>query len=280
MEVAAVSMAAWLLEHQPVVQSYAWIVTFAVVALWESFQPRRALATAMPARWSRNLGLLGFDILVVRVGVPITGLAAALWAQQRGWGVLNLLALPFWISAVISVAALDLGNYSVHRLMHAVPALWRCHKIHHSDLDVDWSTAVRHHPFEYVIAAAANLGIVVLIGASPAAVVLAATLDFAFSLFNHGNVALPQSVERTLRFLLVTPDMHRVHHSVIRSESDRNFGNVFPWWDRLFATYQSAPAGDHRGMDLGLDEARSPAEVTLAKLLLLPFRSRLVVASA
>lgn len=273
-------MTAWLLEHQSAVQSYVWIATFAIVAIWESFQPRRALASVTPARWSRNLGLLAVDVLVARLCVPLTGLAVALWAEQHGWGVLNRVAVPFWLSLALSVAALDLGNYAVHRLMHAVPVLWRCHKIHHSDLDVDCSTAVRHHPLEYLVAAAIDLGIVAIIGASPAALVIATTLDLAVSVFNHGNVALPESIERSLRRMLVTPDMHRIHHSAVASESNRNFSNVFPWWDRLFGTYQRAPARDHSGMDLGLDEARSPADVTMAKLLLLPFRPRAAVASA
>jgi len=273
-------MIAWLLDHQSAVQSYAWLGTFAFVAIWESFQPLRTLAGGTAARWSRNMGLLAFDILIARLCVPVTGVAVALWAEQRGWGILNVAPIPFWLSLAISVAALDLGSYAVHRLMHAVPPLWRCHKIHHSDLDVDCSTAVRHHPLEYLIVAATRLGIVALIGASPAALVVAATLDLALSVFNHGNVALPEGIERSLRRVLVTPDMHRIHHSAVVVEGNRNFGNAFPWWDHVFATYQSAPARGHRSMDLGLDEARSPGEVTLPKLLLLPFRSRPAVASA
>jgi sterol desaturase/sphingolipid hydroxylase (fatty acid hydroxylase superfamily) len=273
-------MTGWLLEHHSAVQFYAWLSVFGFVAVWESYLPRRTLATATAVRWSRNLSFAALDILVARLCVPVTGFAVAVWAKQVGWGVLNILPLPSWLSLVLAVAALDLGSYAIHRLLHAVPALWRCHKIHHSDLDFDCSTALRHHPLEYLIVAAASPALVALLGAPPVAVVVAVTLDLAVSVFNHGNAALPPGIDAVLRRLLVTPDMHRIHHSALVAEGNRNFGNVFPWWDRVFATYQSAPVREHRSMDLGLAEARSPAEVTLPKLLLLPFRSGHAVASA
>ena len=273
-------MTGWLLEHQAALQSYIWLGAFGLVALWESFLPLRSVATATATRWFSNLTLTALGALVGRICLPATGFAVAVEAERRGWGLLNQMTLPGWLSLAAAVAAIDLGNYGLHRLFHALPVLWRCHKIHHSDLDVDFSTTLRHHPIEYLLVSGTNLLVIVILGVPPGAVFVAATLDLVLSAFNHGNVAMPPAVDGVLRRALVTPDMHRIHHSLTRAESDRNFGNVFPWWDRLFATYQSAPAGDHRGMDLGLDEARSPAEVTLAKLLLLPFRSRLVVASA
>lgn len=273
-------MTGWLLEHQAALQFYLWLGAFGLVALWESFLPLRPLAVATATRWFSNLTLTALGTVVGRVCLPATGIALAVTAEQRGWGLLNQLAMPGWLSVVAAVAAIDLGNYGLHRLFHAMPVLWRCHKIHHSDLDVDFSTTLRHHPIEFLLVSGTNLLVIVILGPPPVAVFVAATLDLVLSAFNHGNVAMAPAIDGVLRRFVVTPDMHRIHHSVLRSESDRNYGNVFPWWDRLFATYQHAPARDHRGMELGLDEARSPADVTLAKLLLLPFRSGPAVASA
>ena len=273
-------MTGWLLDHQAALQSYLWLGAFGVVATWESFRPLRALSPTTAARWSRNVALMALDLLVVRLCVPITGVAVATWAEQRGWGVFNRIAVSPWLAVVTAAAALDLGNYAMHRLFHAVPVLWRCHKIHHCDLDVDCSTALRHHPIEYLLAVGPNLLLIAVLGASPVAVLAAATLDLVVAVFNHGNVAIPAAMERVLRRFIVTPDMHRIHHSVLMTESNRNFGNVFPWWDRLFATYQAMPEIDHRRMELGLEEARANEDVTLPKLLALPFRSMRMVASA
>jgi sterol desaturase/sphingolipid hydroxylase (fatty acid hydroxylase superfamily) len=273
-------MTDWLLEHQAAFQFYLWLGVFGVVALWESFGPRRALGTSAVARWSRNLAMAGLDALIARVALPLTAIALAAWSAQHGWGLLNQLSVPFWLAIAVSVAAMDLANYAVHRLFHTVPLLWRCHKIHHSDLDVDCTTALRHHPIEYLLVAGTMLTFIALVGASPVAVLIAATVDLCAAAFNHGNVAIPEAIDRRLRRFMVTPDMHRIHHSALVAEGNRNFGNVFPWWDRLFATYQPAPGIDHKRMDLGLDEARAPEDVTLLKLLALPFRSTRIAASA
>lgn len=270
----------WLLEHQAALQFYLWLAAFGLVALCESFRPLRVLSAATAARWSRNIAFTALDLALLRLCVPVTGVVVATWAESHGWGLLNQLPVPLWLACVAAVATLDLGDYAVHRLFHALPWLWRCHKIHHSDLDVDCSTALRHHPLEYVLVVGTNLALIAVLGASPIAVVAAATLDLVLAAFNHGNVAIPEPVDRALRRFLVTPDMHRIHHSVLMAESNRNFGNVFPWWDRLFATYQAGPGVYQQRMDLGLAEARSPEDVTLSRLLLLPFRSARAVASA
>jgi sterol desaturase/sphingolipid hydroxylase (fatty acid hydroxylase superfamily) len=273
-------MTGWLLEHQAAVQFYVWLGAFGLVALWESFGPRRALGTPTAARWSGNMALAASDAVVARLCLPVSAVAVAAWADQQSWGLLKQLSVPHWAAFAVGVAAMDLANYGAHRLLHAVPLLWRCHKIHHSDLDFDCSTALRHHPIEYLVVAGTMLASIVLIGAPPVAVMTAATLDLVAAVFNHGNIALPAAIDRVLRRFVVTPDMHRIHHSVLMAEGNRNFGNVFPWWDRVFATYQAAPKIDHKRMELGLPEARAPEDVTLLKLLALPFRSARRIASA
>lgn len=258
-------MTGWLLEHQ----FSFWLGALGLVAVWESFGPLRAPSRTTAARWSRNFTLVALDLLIVRFCLPVTAVAVAISAEQAGWGILNQLPVPFWFSCAAAIVVLDLGNYAMHRVFHAIPLLWRCHRIHHSDLDFDCTTAFRHHPVEYALVVGTNLALVALIGAPPVAVLAQATLVLVVSVFNHGNVAIPEVVDRVLRQFLVTPDMHRIHHSALQSEGNRNFGGVLPWWDRIFGTYQGVPMIDRRRMALGLAEARSPDDVTLLKLLTL-----------
>jgi sterol desaturase/sphingolipid hydroxylase (fatty acid hydroxylase superfamily) len=272
-------MTDWLLQHQTL-QFYLWLAAFGLVALWESFAPLRDLQTGTVYRWGSNLAFAALDMLVGRLCVPLTGVATALWAEQSGFGLLNQIALPFWLACVASVVALDLVNYAGHRLFHAVPVLWRCHKIHHSDLEVDCSTALRHHPFEYLVIVGITLALIAALGAPPLAVMAWAALDLTMAAFNHGNVSLPQTAERALRAVLVTPDMHRIHHSAGVIESNRNFANIFSWWDRIFASYQGQPERGHKRMELGLGELRTIDDVSFLRLLMLPFRSSRAVVSA
>jgi len=272
-------MTGWLLQH-PSLPFYIWLAAFGLVAVWESFAPLRGLESGTALRWGTNLGFAGLDMLIGRICVPVTSIATALWAEQSGFGLLNQLPVPFWLACVASLVALDLGNYAGHRLFHAVPVLWRCHKIHHSDLEVDCSTALRHHPLEYLVVVSITLALIAMLGAPPLAVIAWATLDLVLAAFNHGNVALPQPLERTLRRVLVTPDMHRIHHSALATESNRNFANIFSWWDRIFASYQPEPELGHKRMELGLGELRTADDVTFLRLLALPFRSARAVVSA
>ena len=273
-------MASWLLSHQAQLQSYLWLSIFALVAVWESFKPRRDLASAVGTRWLNNIALTGLGFLLSRLCLPLVAFSFAVLAEQRGWGLLNQLSLPLWLSCALAVLVIDVGGYAIHRLFHAIPVLWRCHKIHHSELDVDCATAICHHPIESLIVGGTDLAIVWLIGAPPLAVFAAATLGAVASVFNHGNVAVPPAVDRLLRRVVVTPDMHRVHHSAIVEESNRNFAMLFPWWDYLFSTYRSEPRLGHERMELGIAEARTAEDVTLWKLLALPFRSSRIAVSA
>jgi len=273
-------MTNWLLTHQAQWPSYLLLGSFAGAAAWETFLPRRPFALPIGVRWFHQLGLTALGSLVGRLCLPLSAFSLAVIAQQEGWGLFNRYPLPPWASLVPGVIVIDLGSYGQHRLFHAVPLLWRFHRIHHSDLDVDCGTAIRHHPVETLVGQAFDLALIATLGLSPIAVLVAVTLGGIASVFNHANIALPQRAERLLRRLVVTPDMHRVHHSAEFGESNRNFANVFPWWDRLFATYQREPVLGQVRMALGLAEVRDARDLTLWTLLALPFRPLRVPAHA
>jgi sterol desaturase/sphingolipid hydroxylase (fatty acid hydroxylase superfamily) len=273
-------MTNWLLTHQATLQSYLILGAFACAAVWETFRPRRPFAMPLGMRWFNQIALTALGSLLARLCMPLAAFALAMLAQQEGWGLFNRVSVPAWLSLILGVVAVDLGGYVQHRLLHAVPLLWRFHQIHHSDLDVDCGTAIRHHPFEILVGKAFELALIAALGIAPLAVFLALTLGGIASVFNHANVALPTAVDRLLRWLVVTPDMHRIHHSADIGESNRNFANLFSWWDRLFLTYQRDSRRGPDEMTLGLAELRSASDVTLWKLLALPFLPRLAPAYA
>jgi sterol desaturase/sphingolipid hydroxylase (fatty acid hydroxylase superfamily) len=247
-----------------------------LMALWESLAPRRRPTVGRAARWASNLGLSAINTLVVRLLVPLGAVGAALLAEERGWGLLNNVALPGWLSVLLAVVALDLAIYLQHVMFHAVPLLWRLHLVHHADLDFDATTGVRFHTIEILLSLGIKMAVVVLLGASALAVVTFEVLLNATSVFNHGNVRLPAWLDRLLRLVLVTPEMHRVHHSVIPRETNSNFGFNLPWWDFLFGTYRSQPAAGHEGMTVGLEQFRDERQADrLHWMLLLPFLGRL-----
>lgn len=272
--------AAWLVAHQATLQFQVLIAAFAVVAVWESFRPRRSVATATPARWINNVALAGLGGLVVRLVFPVLGVAFAVLAGERGWGLLNVIVVPAWLSFTTAVIAIDAAQYGLHRLSHAAPVLWRVHKIHHADLDVDCATAIRHHPFEHLFVSGASLLVIGALGAPPLAVVAASLAGTAASIFNHGNVVVSPGIDRLLRRVVVTPDMHRVHHSAQDDECNANFSMLLPWWDHWFGTYREAPRDGHAQMTLGIAEARAASDVTLPRLLLLPFRRNAAIVRA
>jgi sterol desaturase/sphingolipid hydroxylase (fatty acid hydroxylase superfamily) len=265
-------MSNWLLTNEVQLQSYLLAGGLLIVAAWETFLPRRAFTVSAGKRWFQQIALVTLGSLLIRACLPFTAISVAILAGERGWGLLNVVDVPSWLSLLVGIVALDAANYAQHRLSHEIPLLWRFHQVHHSDLDVDCGTALRHHPGEAVVSQAFVLAVIATVGVSPVATVLGLTLGIVASLFNHGNVALPRGVDAALRLVVVTPDMHRIHHSVNVSESNRNFANLLPWWDRLFATYQRDPAVDQRQMVTGLATARTPRDVTLSRLLALPFR--------
>lgn len=246
---------------------------FAVMAIWEVAGPRRARDLPRRRRWPGNLGVVLLDTAVVRLIFPAGAVASALWAERAGLGLFNQTDAPVWIEALASIVLLDLAIWGQHVLFHRVPALWRLHRMHHTDLDVDVTTGVRFHPLEMLISMAIKVAVVAAIGAPAAAVVAFEVVLNATSLFNHADVRVPERLDRILRLLVVTPDMHRVHHSTLRPETDSNFGFNTPWWDRLFGTYRAQPQDGHDGMTLGVEGFQDPRELRLDRMLLQPLRS-------
>jgi len=261
-----------LLAHEPTIRLSTFAGIFAAMALWELLAPRRRQAIGRLRRWPGNLAIVAIDTLLVRLLFPTAAVGVALLAEGRGWGLFPALAAPVWLAVIASVVLLDLAIYLQHVLFHAVPVLWRLHRMHHADLEFDVTTGVRFHPLEILLSLAIKLGVVAALGAPAVAVLIFELLLNATSLFNHGNVSLPRRLDRLLRWLVVTPDMHRVHHSVVPRETNSNFGFNLPWWDRLCATYRPAPAAGHDSMTIGLEQFRDPSELRLDRLLLQPFR--------
>lgn len=258
--------------HEPMIRLGAFIGILLAMALWEIAAPRRTQRYRRRQRWPHNLLLVAVDTLAVRLLFPLAAVGAALLAAERGWGLLNVLNPPAWLSVALAVLALDLVIYLQHRLFHAVPVLWRLHRMHHADLEFDVTTGLRFHPFEILLSMAIKLAAVLALGAPALAVLIFEVVLNAASLFNHGNVRIPEWLDRRLRLVLVTPDMHRVHHSAVRRETDSNFGFSVPWWDRLLGTYRAQPAAGHLGMTIGLEYFRDPRDLRLDRLLLQPFR--------
>jgi len=250
----------------------AFLAVFAAMATWETRAPRRDPELERRRRWPANLGLLLIDALLVRLLIPTAAVGVALLGEARGWGLLNNLDLPGWLAFALALLLLDLAIYLQHVLFHAVPAFWRLHRVHHSDLAFDLTTALRFHPVEILLSMALKVGVVAAVGAPALAVVLFEVLLNGMAMFNHGNVYLPWEWDRRLRRVVVTPDMHRVHHSVHPVETNSNFGFNLSVWDRLFGTYRDQPVDGHTGMTIGLDAYRDPRQLGLVGLLLQPFR--------
>ena len=246
---------------------------FAALALWEVLAPRRDMLIGRGRRWPSNLGILVLDALLVRLLIPTAAVGMAVIATQRGWGLLNITPWPAWLEGLFGFLVLDLAIYAQHVAFHKVPLLWRLHRMHHADLDIDVSTGVRFHPIEIVLSMLIKIAVVILIGVPAVAVIAFEVVLNATSMFNHSNAAMPTWLDRIVRVLVVTPDMHRVHHSVLRHETDSNFGFNLPWWDRLFGTYRPQPQAGHERMTIGLPIFRHPQELRLDRLITQPFRA-------
>ena len=244
---------------------------FTLMAVWELVAPRRSLNTSKTVRWLSNLGITFLNPVVVRAVSPLLPVGMALLAQKNGWGLLNYFSMPYWFEVALAVIVLDLVIYLQHVMFHTVPVLWRLHMMHHADLDIDVTTGLRFHPIEMILSMGIKLSTVVLIGPSVLAVLIFEILLNGTSMFNHSNVRLPINIDRTLRLFVVTPDMHRVHHSVIIRETNSNFGFNLPWWDRLFGTYRDQPVAGHLGMTIGLSQFRNPRRLSFLWILALPF---------
>jgi sterol desaturase/sphingolipid hydroxylase (fatty acid hydroxylase superfamily) len=263
----------WI-EREPTIRLTAFAGVLAVMALWELLAPRRRLTAARRVRWVSNLGLVTINTLAARLVLPLSAVGVARLAQERGWGLLANIDLPAWLAVALAIVALDLVLYLQHVLFHAVPALWRLHMVHHADLDFDVTTGIRFHTLEILLSLGIKTAAVVLLGAPVLAVLLFELLLNATALFDHANVRLPAGLDRVLRLVLVTPEMHRVHHSADPEETNSNFGFSLPWWDYLLGTYRARPAAGHEGMTIGLSQFRDERVLRLPWMLALPFLGR------
>jgi sterol desaturase/sphingolipid hydroxylase (fatty acid hydroxylase superfamily) len=261
-----------LFAYEPVIRLIVFTGVFAVVALCEIVAPRRKQAIGRTRRWPNNIGVVIVDTVLLRILFPTAAVGLALIAETRGFGLLNVIPLPGWMAVLAAVLVLDLTIYLQHVLFHAVPALWRLHRMHHTDLELDVTTGVRFHPVEILLSMLIKLAVVAAIGTPAVAVLIFEVLLNATSMFNHANLRIPQPVDRVLRWLVVTPDMHRVHHSVEPRETNSNFGFNLPWWDRLFGTYRAQPAAGHDAMTIGIDAFRDARELRLDRMLVQPLR--------
>jgi sterol desaturase/sphingolipid hydroxylase (fatty acid hydroxylase superfamily) len=266
------AMSAFLLAHEPFVRLAAFASVFTVMALWEHAAPRRERRLGRSLRWPSNIGVVMIDTLVVRILFPTGAVGLALLAEAKGWGLLNIWQVPAVAAVLLAVVILDLAIYLQHVMFHAVPALWRLHRMHHADTDFDVTTGARFHPIEIALSMVVKLAVVAALGAPAVAVLVFEVLLNATSMFNHANLRLPPAADRVVRWLVVTPDMHRVHHSVNAFETNSNFGFNLPWWDRLFGTYRDQPAAGHEGMVIGVSQFRDPGEQRLDRMLTQPFR--------
>lgn len=259
-----------ILASEPTIRLSFFLGIFAAVALWEALAPRRARMFPRWVRWPNNLGIVALNTVLLRFLVPTAAVGLALIADERDWGLLNNLSIPYWLCVPLSVLVLDLAIYLQHVMVHAVPALWRLHRMHHADLDFDVTTGARFHPLEIFLSMGIKAAVVVALGPPALAVLVFEVLLNATSMFNHGNIRLPRALDRILRWVVVTPDMHRVHHSVLPDETNSNFGFNLPWWDRLLGTYRDQPREGHEGMTIGIEQFRNPRDQWLDRMLIQP----------
>jgi sterol desaturase/sphingolipid hydroxylase (fatty acid hydroxylase superfamily) len=261
-----------LLTYEQFIRLSAFCGVFALMTICELAGPRRSRTIGRSWRWPNNLGVVVLDALLVRILFPTSAVGLALIANTHGLGLFNVVQLTPWIGVVASVILLDLAIYFQHVLFHAVPVLWRLHRMHHADLDIDVTTGLRFHPIEILLSMVIKLAVVIALGAPALAVLLFEVLLNATSMFNHSNIRMPEGFDDVLRWFVVTPDMHRVHHSILARETNSNFGFNLPWWDRLFGTYRAQPAAGHEAMTIGIEQFRDSRELGLDRMLLQPFR--------
>ena len=261
----------WIEQHQEVLRQIAVFGVIAVVVVWEFVAMRRPQQLRPSARWTHNALLLVVWIGLARLLRPVGAVAVASIAIDAGWGLLNWLNAPLPVEIVLAVLALDFFGYCWHRLYHHVPVLWRLHRVHHSDVDVDFTTGARHHPLIALPAVVLHIAAILALGPAVVAVILFEVLDTAQEWLQHANARTPRWLDRLVRPVLITPDMHRVHHSARQAETDSNFGGVFSFWDRLFGTYRAQPRDGHDGMTLGLEAFREPRDHRIDRLLTQPF---------
>lgn len=259
-----------ILEQEPAIRLAVFLGVLVVMAIWEVADPRRRVEIPRLLRWTNNLALVVLDTLIVRLVFPVVAVGLAVIAQDSGWGLLNQISIPGWLAILVAILVLDLAIYLQHVLFHAVPALWRLHRVHHADLEFDVTTGLRFHPVEILLSMGIKLAAVLALGPPAVAVLIFEVVLNASSLFNHSNIRLPGKVDAVLRLFIVTPDMHRVHHSVHPSETNSNFGFNVPWWDRILGTYLAQPRLGHEKMTIGIEQFRTRRHLWLDRMLIQP----------
>ncbi len=259
-----------MIPSEAILRLSMFLVGFAIFALAEVALPEAPLRTRRAIRWPRNLAMVVINAIVVRVLFPAGAVAAAILAEQRGWGLLNQLELSTPVAMLVALVALDLIVYGQHMLFHRVPLLFRFHRMHHADLDFDVTLATRFHPMEMLASMLIKYGAVLLLGASPVTVLVFESALNVVSMFNHANIRLPAALDRVLRLVVVTPAMHRVHHSFHPSETNSNFGFNLPWWDRLFGTYRRQSIDSN--ITIGLPDLLEETNQSIVWMLRMPFR--------
>ncbi len=266
-------MTDFILSHELAIRLSAFFGIFAVMATWEILSPRRKLLISKLQRWLNNLGLVAINTLLIRLIFPAAAVGMASYVTDHGWGLFNTVQFPIWLIVVFSVVLLDMVIYLQHVMVHAVPALWRLHRVHHADPDYDVTTGARFHPLEIILSMLIKFATIAALGPPVIAVIIFEVALNGMSMFNHGNVGLPGWLDRRLRWLLVTPDMHRVHHSVEVDETNSNFGFNLSIWDRLMGTYRDQPRKGHTEMTIGLESIKNPQRTTrLPGMLMIPFQ--------
>lgn len=265
-------MSETFLSAEPTARLAVFLGMLLLMVVWEIAAPRRRQEIPRLLRWTNNIGIVVIDTILVRLAFPVVAVGLAIISQERGWGFFNIFELPGPLVFIVSLLALDLAIYLQHVMFHAVPALWRLHRMHHADLEFDVTTGLRFHPGEILLSMGIKLAVVAALGPPAVVVLLFEILLNASSMFNHSNIKIPRSIDGVLRLLVVTPDMHRVHHSVDPKETNSNYGFNVPWWDRLLGTYRAQPAKGHKGMDIGIEQFRTRRDLWLDSMLTQPVR--------
>jgi sterol desaturase/sphingolipid hydroxylase (fatty acid hydroxylase superfamily) len=269
-----VSIDSQVLAHEPALRLAAFALVLAAMAAWEALAPRRARTLTRRRRWPGNLGIVALNTVIVRALFPTAAVGLAMYAEGHSWGLLNRHAVAPWIAMTVGVILLDLALYLQHAMFHAMPTLWRLHRVHHADLDIDVTTGARFHPVEIALSMLIKFALIAALGIPALAVLVFEVLLNASSMFNHSNVRMAPRLETVLRWFVVTPDMHRVHHSIERDETNSNFGFNLSIWDRLFGSYRAQPRAGHAAMSIGIPDFRDPAQCNnFAGMLAIPFRS-------
>lgn len=253
-----------------IIRLSAFLTVLVVIFLWEKLAPRRSSSSMTQKRQLTNILLVVLNTALLRLLIPLAAVSTAGIAMMHGWGLFNWLAFPEWLEVLLCFLVLDMFIYFQHRLFHYIKPLWRLHRVHHSDTEFDVTTGLRFHPLEIILSMCIKMALVVALGAPVLAVILFEVMLNASSLFNHGNIRIPLTLDRYLRYIVVTPDMHRVHHSALKKETNSNFGFNLPWWDRLFASYRGQPEAGHEKLTIGLKEFRGTRFVNVLWLLKQP----------